>query len=84
MDYDSFYLVSINFTIHPVKGVGNSRGECGGGEGDPRGGGGWLIRSSKFQRIMYWVEFSFSLPAKYEDIHINTYSIFEAKGGTLT
>lgn len=48
------------------------------------GGGGWLIRSSKFQRIMYWVEFSFSLPAKYEDIHINTYSIFEAKGGTLT
>lgn len=86
MDYDSFYLVSINFTIHPVKGVGNSRGECGGGERDPRGegGGGWLIRSSKFQRIMYWVEFSFSLPAKYEDIHINTYSIFEAKGGTLT
>ena len=41
MDYDSFYLVaSINFTIHPVKGVGNSRGECDGGEGDPRGGGG--------------------------------------------
>ena len=69
-----------------MKGVGNSRGECGGGEGHPRGvgGGGWLIRSSKFQRIMYWVEFSFSLPAKYEDIHINTYSIFEAKGGTLT
>ena len=51
MDYDSFYLVSINFTIHPVKGVGNSRGECDGGEGDPRGG--LLIRSSKFQRIMY-------------------------------
>ena len=52
MDYDSFYLVaSINFTLHPVKGVGNSRGECDGGEGDPRGG--WLIRSSKFQRIMY-------------------------------
>lgn len=43
MDYDSFYLVSINFTIHPVKGVGNSRGECGGGEGDPRGGGGRLV-----------------------------------------
>lgn len=40
MDYDSFYLVSINFTIHPVKGVGNSRGECDGGEGDPREGGG--------------------------------------------
>lgn len=52
MDYDSFYLVaSINFTIHPVEGVGNSRGECDGGEEDPRGG--WLIQSSKFQRIMY-------------------------------
>ena len=51
MDYNSFYLVSINFTIHPVKGVGNSRGECDGGEGDPREG--LLIRSSKFQRIMY-------------------------------
>ena len=54
------------------------------GRGIRGGGGGWLIRSSKFQRIMYWVEFSLSLPAKYEDIHINTYSIFEAKGGTLT
>ena len=48
------------------------------------GGGGLLKSTSKFKRIMYWVEFSFSLPAKYEDIHINTYSIFEAKGGTLT
>ena len=85
MDYNSFYLVSINFTIHPVKGVGNSRGECDGGEGDPRGG--LLIRSSKFQRIMYlgWVQFSLAdLQKLYEDIHINTYSIFEAKGGTLT
>ena len=38
MDYDSFYLVaSLNVTICPVEGVGNSRGEYDGGEG--RGGG---------------------------------------------
>lgn len=42
MDYDSFYLVaSLNVTICPVEGVGNSRGEYDGGEG--RGGEGGLV-----------------------------------------